>query len=56
MKERKEMRIQLLTNSGYRYTGEKISEDSSFIEIKDDKMGIIKIPLVNISFMKELGG
>jgi len=46
--------VKILTNSGFKYLGEKISEDSLFIEIDDEKQGIIKIPLSNISFMKEV--
>ena len=48
------MKIKILTNSGYKYIGEKISESSSFIEIDDITQGIIKVPLLNISFMKEI--
>lgn len=48
------MKIKILTNSGFKYFGDKISEDNLFIEIDDEKQGIIKIPLVNISFMKEV--
>ena len=47
------MRIKILTNSGYKYIGEKISESPIFIEIDDISQGIIKVPLANISFMKE---
>ena len=49
------MRIKILTNSGFKYLGEKVSEDNIFVEINDDRQGVIKIPLANISFMKELG-
>jgi hypothetical protein len=48
------MRIKILTNSGYKYTGDKVSESITWVEIKDDTQGIIKIPISNISFMKEL--
>lgn len=48
------MIIKILTNSGYKYSGERLSEDDKFIEINDDKQGVIKVPLLNISFMKEL--
>jgi hypothetical protein len=50
------MKIKILTNSGFKYVGEKISEDASYVEIDDVSQGIIKVPLVNISFMKELEG
>jgi len=48
------MKIKILTNSGFKYFGEKISEDNLFIEIDDDRQGVIKIPLSNISFIKEV--
>jgi hypothetical protein len=48
------MKIKILTNSGFKYVGEKISEDNTFVEINDAVNGIVKIPLVNISFIKEL--
>jgi hypothetical protein len=47
-------RIKIITNSGYKYEGEIIKQDKTFIQIKDDRQGIISIPLYNISFMKEL--
>lgn len=47
-------RTKIITNSGYKYEGVIISQDNTFIEIKDDRQGIIKIPLVNISFIKEV--
>ena len=49
------VRIRILTNSGWKYEGEKISEDSNFIELIDAKEGKIKIPLSTISFIKEVG-
>lgn len=48
-------RTKIITNAGYKYDGVVVSQDNIFIEIKDDKQGIIKIPLVNISFIKECG-
>ena len=48
------MKIKILTNSGFKYLGEKISQDNVFIEIDDFSQGIIKVPLANISFMKEV--
>jgi len=48
------MKIKILTNSGYKYLGEKISEDDKFIEIDDERDGTIKVPISNISFIKEL--
>jgi hypothetical protein len=48
-------RTKIITNSGYKYEGVIISQDNTFIELNDDRQGIIKIPLVNISLMKELG-
>jgi len=47
-------RIKVITNSGYKYEGELISQDETFIELRDDRQGLIKVPLVNISLMKEL--
>jgi len=54
MNKRKNMKVKIITNSGYKYFGEKISENTIFIEIIDEKEGKIKVPLVNISFMKEV--
>lgn len=48
-------RIKILTNSGYKYEGILLSQDNVFIEIKDDRQGIIKVPLANISLVKEVG-
>jgi len=48
------MKVKILTNSGFKYLGEKISEDNIFLEIDDQKQGIIKIPIINISFLKEV--
>ena len=47
-------RIKIITNSGYKYEGELISQDNLFIELKDDRQGVIKVPLSNISLIKEL--
>ena len=47
-------RTKIITNSGYKYEGVIISQDSTFVELSDYRQGIIKIPLVNISFMKEV--
>lgn len=48
------MKILIITTTGYKYSGEQISEDSVFIEIKDSKVGKIKVPIQNISYLKEL--
>lgn len=47
-------RIKVITNSGYKYEGELISQDNVFLELKDDRQGVIKVPLANISLMKEV--
>ncbi len=49
------MKIKILTNSGFKYFGDKISEDNLFVKIDDEKQGIIKVPLANISFLKKVG-
>ena len=54
MNEQKNQYIKIITNSGFKYQGKQISETSTFIEINDDKEGIIKIPLASISFLKEV--
>ncbi|GEM_PF-5045632 len=46
-------RIKIITNSGFKYFGEEISRDESFIEIRDVRCGLIKIPIINISFLQE---
>lgn len=48
------MKIKIITNSGYKYLGELIKKDSSFVELDDEKEGVISIPTNNISFMKEV--
>jgi len=50
--ERKKF-IKIITNSGYKYSGKLISQDNIFIKLEDRIQGIIKIPLSNISFIKE---
>lgn len=47
-------RIKVLTNSGYKYEGEEVDRTSSFIILNDNIQGRIEIPLVNISFLKEI--
>jgi hypothetical protein len=46
-------RIKIITNSGFKYEGEFISEEGLFIILKDDRQGRIKVPIQNISFIKE---
>ena len=48
------MKIKVITNSGFKYEGEKISQDNTYIKIKDSREGIILIPLSNISLIKNL--
>ena len=48
------MKILIITIKGYKYSGEKFSEDSVFIELEDSKVGRIKVPISNISYLKEL--
>ena len=55
MVEQTNKRIKILTNSGFKYLGIFISQDTTFITMIDDRQGEIKIPLVNISFMQEVG-
>ena len=47
-------RTKIITNSGYKYFGEEVSRDDTFIEIRDSREGLIKIPISNISFLKEV--
>ena len=47
-------RTKILTNSGFKYEGTIVEQDNTFITIKDDRQGIIKVPLCNISLIKEL--
>lgn len=53
MEEQTNKRIKIITNSGFKYTGILISQDNLFIELIDDRQGKIKIPLANISFLKD---
>jgi len=48
-------RIKVITNAGYKYEGELISQDNIFIKLKDDRQGIIDVPLANVSLVKEVG-
>lgn len=48
------MNVKIITNSGFKYTGEKISESKTCIKIKEIKEGVIEIPFINISLIKEL--
>lgn len=47
-------RIKILTVSGFKYTGLQVSQDSVFIEIQDDRQGLIKVPISTISFLQEV--
>lgn len=47
-------RMKIITNSGFKYEGILISQDNIFIELNDTRQGIIKIPLANISFIKDV--
>jgi len=47
------MKIKIITEKGFRYEGKKISQDNLFIEINDNKEGIVKIPISAISLLKE---
>lgn len=49
------MKIVILTTKGFKYRGEKISQDGLFVEIDDCREGIIKVPIQTISYMKEVG-
>jgi len=54
MEQTNEKRVKILTNSGFKYFGILLKEDSIFITIRDERQGEIKVPLVNISFMQEV--
>lgn len=54
MEEQTNKQIKIITNSGFKYLGKLVSQDSTFITINDLREGIIKIPLSNISFIKEV--
>ena len=56
MREQTNRRIKVLTNSGFKYEGDFIEENPTFIILIDDKQGKIKIPLVNVSLIKEVIG
>ncbi len=48
-------RIKVITNSGFKYEGELVSQDAVFIEIIDSRQGKIKVPLANVSLIQEVG-
>jgi len=50
----KQTRIKILTNSGYKYLGLLVEKNNSFVILIDDFQGKIEVPLVNISFLKEV--
>ena len=45
-------KIKIITNTGYKYSGELVEENEKFIVLVDIREGEISIPLVNISFVK----
>jgi len=50
----KHIRIKILTNAGYKYLGELIEKNSSFVILVDDRQGKIEVPLSNISLLQEI--
>lgn len=50
----KQIRIKILTNSGYKYLGELVEKNTSFVVLIDDTQGKIEVPLANISFLQEI--
>ncbi len=46
------MWIKIITNTGYKYSGELVEETEKFIILIDSKEGEISVPLVNISLIK----
>lgn len=54
MEQKKEHRVKILTNSGYKYSGVFVEKNSIMVIIIDDIEGKIEVPLVNISLLKEI--
>ena len=52
MNEKKNIKV--ITNSGFRYSGPIIKDDTEYLTIKDKFEGNISIPKKNISFIKEV--
>jgi len=50
----KQVRIKILTNSGYKYLGALIEKNSLFVIMIDDRQGKIEVPLANISLLQEV--
>jgi hypothetical protein len=49
------MKIKIITNTGYKYSGELIEESEKFIILNDLREGEISVPLCNISLIKKEG-
>ena len=49
------MEIKIITNTGYKYSGELVEETDKFIILIDIKEGKISVPLCNISLIKKEG-
>jgi len=47
-------KIKIITNTGYKYSGELIEKNENFIVLIDVKEGEISIPLINISMIKDI--
>lgn len=47
------MKIKIITNTGYKYSGKLIEENDKFIILEDLREGEISVPLVNISLIKK---
>ena len=54
--EQTNKQVKILTNSGYKYFGELIEKNSSFVILIDKREGKIEVPLANISLLQEVNG
>jgi len=46
-------KVKVITNTGYKYSGELVEENDKFIILIDVREGEISVPLCNISLIKK---
>jgi len=51
---KEDKKIKILTNSGFKYSGNLIEKGEKFVILIDERQGKIEVPLANISFLQEV--
>lgn len=54
MEQTNDKKIKILTNSGFKYSGNLIEKGEKFVILIDERQGKIEVPLANISFLQEV--